>query len=57
MAPKKKIRKGILLRLDVQLLKRIKDFRFEHRFEDRTAAITWLLDFALKTAPKPKPPS
>jgi metal-responsive CopG/Arc/MetJ family transcriptional regulator len=36
------------------LLKRIDDFRFKHRFDNRTDAIRWLLQAALdaKLAPK-----
>jgi len=30
-----------------------RQFRFEQRFETRTAAIHWLLEFALKQNPKP----
>jgi hypothetical protein len=33
------------------LLKRIDDFRFKNRFENRAAAIKWLLDWALKQKP------
>ena len=53
-AKNKKPRTDILLRLDQELVKRIKDFRFEHQFENRQDAIVWLLEFALKTAPKTK---
>ena len=39
---------------DLALLKRIEDFRFKNRFENRTDAIRWLLKAALdaKLAPK-----
>jgi hypothetical protein len=33
--------------LDHELLSRIDDFRFAQRFESRTAAIKWLLNWAL----------
>jgi hypothetical protein len=36
------------------LLKRLDDFRFKHRFESRTDAIKWLLDWALNQKPAPK---
>lgn len=35
------------------LLKRLDDFRFKHRFESRAAAIKWLLQFALDQKPNP----
>ena len=35
------------LPFDAVQLKRIDDFRFKHRFPSRTAAIKWLLDWAL----------
>jgi len=53
--PAKKPKMGILLRLDQDLVKRVKDFRFDHRFESRQDAMVWLLEFALKTVPKGKP--
>ena len=37
------------------LLKRLDDFRFRHRFQSRAAAIKWLLDWALKQKPAPRP--
>jgi hypothetical protein len=37
------------------LLKRIDDYRFKNRFQNRADAIKHLLDFALKANPKPKP--
>jgi metal-responsive CopG/Arc/MetJ family transcriptional regulator len=42
---------------DADLLKRIDDFRFQHRFESRTEAIRWLIQAALdkKLAPKEQP--
>lgn len=42
------------LRLKNELVERIDDFRFNHRFETRTEAIRWLLEFALNQNPKPK---
>jgi hypothetical protein len=37
--------------VDTDLLKRLDDFRFKHRFESRAAAIKWLLDWALNQKP------
>jgi hypothetical protein len=37
-----------------ELLKRLDDFRFKHRFESRAAAIKWLLGWALDQKPKPE---
>ena len=34
--------------IEPELLKRLDDYRFKHRFESRAAAIKWLLDAALK---------
>jgi Arc/MetJ-type ribon-helix-helix transcriptional regulator len=42
------------LRLGKELLDKIDDFRFNHRFESRTDTIRWLLEFALSQNPKPK---
>lgn len=39
--------------MDRKLLKRIDDYRFEHRFVSRSAAIVWLLEWALSQKPKP----
>ena len=36
-----------------ELLEKLDDFRFTHRFESRTETIHWLLEFALKQNPKP----
>ena len=36
-----------------ELVKRLDDFRFKHRFPSRAAAIKWLLDWALKQKPVP----
>jgi hypothetical protein len=37
--------------IDVELLDRIDDFRFDNRFPTRAGAIRWLLEWALKRAP------
>ena len=42
------------LRLKKELRAKIDEFRFTHRFETRTEAIHWLLEFALNQNPKPK---
>lgn len=39
--------------VEPELLKRLDDFRFRHRFKTRAAAIKWLLDWALKQKPAP----
>lgn len=39
--------------IDEDLLKRIDDFRFQHRFQSRTAAVRWLVLWALQQAPTP----
>ena len=40
--------------LEPELLKRLDDFRFKHRFESRAAAIKLLLSWALDQKPKPE---
>lgn len=40
---------------DNALLKRIDDFRFTHRFQSRTAAVRWLVQWALSKNPIPDP--
>jgi len=52
--PRKKPGSVVLLIMDSypDLLKRVDDFRFENRFESRSEAIRWLLDFALKNNPR-----
>ena len=40
------------LLLEHALLEKIDDFRFKNRFESRTAAIRWLLDWAVSQKPK-----
>lgn len=51
--PSKKPTKQVLLRLEKDLFRKIEDFRFNNRFESRTEALRWLLEFALKENPKP----
>ena len=43
-------------KLDPAFLKRIDSFRFEHWFPTRTAAIMWLLEWALEQNPQPPAP-
>jgi hypothetical protein len=38
----------------LDLLKKLDDYRFKHRFPSRAAAIKWLLEWALKQNPKPE---
>jgi metal-responsive CopG/Arc/MetJ family transcriptional regulator len=38
---------------DMDLLKRIDNFRFQHRFDSRTEAIRWLIQAALDKRLKP----
>jgi hypothetical protein len=38
--------------IEPELLERIDDFRFKNRFDNRAAAIKWLLDWSLKQKPK-----
>lgn len=40
--------------VEPELLKRLDDFRFKHRFDSRAAAIKWLLEAALKAGLKPE---
>jgi hypothetical protein len=40
--------------VDPELLKRLDDFRFKHRFATRAGAIKWLLEWALKQKPVPE---
>jgi metal-responsive CopG/Arc/MetJ family transcriptional regulator len=53
MPPKRPLQQ-VLLRLEKNVLEKVDDFRFDHRFESRTEAIRWLLEFALSQNPKPK---
>ena len=41
--------------IDPALLKRVDEFWHANRFPNRAAAVKWLLDFALKQHPKPRP--
>lgn len=40
--------------IDPELLSRIDDYRFEHRFPTRAAAIKWLLAWGVERNPDPK---
>lgn len=40
--------------VEEDLLKRVDDWRFKHRFPTRASAIKWLLDWALKQKPAPE---
>jgi hypothetical protein len=40
--------------IEPELLKRLDDFRFRHRFPTRAGAIKWLIDWALKQKPLPE---
>ena len=42
--------------IESDLLKRLDDFRFKHRFVSRAAAIKWLLIWALDQKAKPPAP-
>jgi hypothetical protein len=44
----------IHMRMDQSILKRLDDFRFKHRFESRSDAARWLLNWALDQKPKPE---
>lgn len=44
---------GVTMIFDPQLLQDVEDFRFENRFPTRSAAITWLLRWALEQKPLP----
>ena len=39
--------------IDLDLLDRIDDYRFDNRFPTRAGAIRWLLEWAVKRSPKP----
>lgn len=43
----------ITLVIPKDLLQRIDDFRFSHRFRSRAATIKWLLSWALNKNPQP----
>lgn len=40
--------------IEPELLKRVDDFRYKHRFPTRAAAIKWLLEAALKAKLAPE---
>ena len=40
--------------IEPELLKRLDDFRFKHRFQTRAGAIKWLLNWALSQKPIPE---
>ena len=40
--------------IEPELLKRVDDFRFKHRFASRAAAIKWMLRWTLAQNPKPE---
>jgi metal-responsive CopG/Arc/MetJ family transcriptional regulator len=42
------------MKIDLNLLKRLDDFRFKHRFESRSEAARWLLIWALDQKPRPE---
>jgi len=41
------------IKLDEAILKRLDDFRFTRRFESRSDALRWLLNWALDQKPAP----
>lgn len=51
MPPDKKPLVNVLM--EPELLARVDDFRFTHRFKSRAAAIKYLLDWALVRSPEP----
>lgn len=40
--------------VDAELLKRVDDFRFKHRFSTRSDAVRWLIESALRAGLKPE---
>lgn len=44
----------INLVMDQELIDRVDDFRFAHRFPSRAAAIKWLLEWGLDQRPAPR---
>ena len=44
----------ITMVVEPKFLDRIEDFRFENRFQTRTAAVLWLLEWALEQNPRPE---
>jgi metal-responsive CopG/Arc/MetJ family transcriptional regulator len=53
--PQKKPKRRVLLNLEVELVERIESFQHANRISNRSQAIRWLLDFALRRNPKVKP--
>lgn len=51
--PTSKDRQMLTFVVPKELLARIDDYRFEHRFRSRAAAIKWLLEWALAQNPQP----
>ncbi len=47
-------KQAVHMLFEKQLLKRLDDFRFRHRFESRTDTIKWLLAWALDQKPVPE---
>jgi metal-responsive CopG/Arc/MetJ family transcriptional regulator len=43
----------IAMKIEADLLQRIEEFRWKHRFKSRTEAMKWLMAWALKQNPKP----
>ena len=54
MAKTEKDTQLVHMRLESELLKRLDDFRFKHRFQTRTETARWLIDWALKQKPTPE---
>jgi Arc/MetJ-type ribon-helix-helix transcriptional regulator len=44
--------KTIIFKINPELLDKIDDFRFKNRFENRSDAIKWLINWSLKLKPK-----
>jgi hypothetical protein len=53
MAKESTERQLVHILIDQPLLKRLDDFRFEHRFESRSEATRWLMGWALDKGAKP----
>jgi hypothetical protein len=54
MAKESDEKQMIHMRMEQSILKRLDDFRFKHRFESRSDAARWLLNWALDQKPKPE---
>jgi metal-responsive CopG/Arc/MetJ family transcriptional regulator len=54
MAKESDEKQMIHMRMDQSILKRLDDFRFKHRFQSRSDAARWLLNWALDQKPKPE---